>query len=297
MPATRPPRNPADLLSLGTHPALTRLLRACGTDEACIAGGASDYDKFLALAAALPLCEGHPLREAVNATLTAATGLTAPLCPHTAKAHWDAWVERFRYGREAPPPRIPAACPCCTPAAPSVLRQDDLADLPHPLSVKAADLTAWSSALEDALPADGRIAAVYLPDGYAFTRPNPYHANLAVKKIYAGEKPTKAEGDLLVTQAFRVWGMDSASRGVTLLLRAGTPDAVMSLLDYLSTSRALPSMIWIPQNPSDAGAVSGLYRTVRTGMTVTADGKADRFRYAAAAPIGTCVFVGETEKR
>jgi hypothetical protein len=94
-----------------------------------------------------------------------------------------------------------------------------------------------------------------------------------------------------------VWGLASVSRGITLLLRGGTPEAVLSLLDYLHTSRALPSMVWIPKNPADAGAVSGLYRTVRTGMAVTADGESDRIRYAAAAPIGTCVGVEETGKR
>ena len=95
------PRNPAELLGLGTDPALIRLLRACGTDEAYITGNASDYDKFIALAAAMPLCEGHPLRGEVNVKLTEATGVALPLCPHTVKTHWDGWVDGYLYGEAA----------------------------------------------------------------------------------------------------------------------------------------------------------------------------------------------------
>ncbi len=293
---SRSPRNPADLLGLGTHPALSRLLRACGADEACISGGASDYDKFLALAAALPFCEGHPLREAVNASLTTATEISVPLCPHTARAHWDAWVKRHWYGREEPPPIFPAACPFCASPAPTVLRADGLIRLPDPLAVKSTDLSAWSRELEATLPADGSIAAVVLPAGYAFTRPNPYHADLAVGKVLVGKELTQTEGALLVTQALRVWGLASVSRRITLLLRGGTPDAVLSLLGYLDASRALPATVWIPDDPVHAGAVSGLYRSVKTGMAVTSDVaspsfEAARASYAAVAPIGACVFV------
>ena len=284
------PRNPADLLRLGADPALTRLLRACGADEACITGGASDYDKFLALAAVLPLCEGHPLRDAVNTALTNATGLSAPLCPHTAEAHWNAWTDKYWYGRETAPPPIPTACPLCAPSAPTPLSMADLTSLPDPTAVQAPDLPAWSRALENALPTENGIAAVTLPTDYAFTRPNPYHAGLAVGKLFGGETLNKAERDLLFTQALRVWGLSSVSRGSTLLLKGGAPDAVLSLLDYLNTSRALPSVIWIPRFPAEAGAVSGLYPSVRTGMTLPSDIPA----YAAAAPIGACVTVKET---
>ena len=293
-----PPRNPAHLLGITQDPAITRLLRACGADEACIAGVASDYDQFLALAAALPYCAGHPLRDELNAKLTAATGLTVPLCPHTAQAHWEAWVEIHLYGREGTATRLPSSCPLCPPAGPTLLRAADLTRLPHPVAVKAPDLAAWSTALEDALPADGTLAQLTLPTGYAFTRPNPYHAGLAVSKVYRGEDLTAAEGDLLLTQALRVWGL-ALTRGENpprLILRGGDPAAVTALCAYLAAAKALPSLIWIPDEPPHAEALCGLYGQVGTGYALpkgisSQEAEAIQAAYAAVAPIGRAVIL------
>lgn len=290
------PRNPADLLGIGSDPVLCRLLRACGVEEACITGGASDHDKFLALASALPLCEGYPLRDEVNATLTRATGLTAPLCPHTARAHWDTWVEMNHYGRQATDTALPAVCPLCASAAPRVIRREDCARLPNPLAIQAPDLTVWSQALVTALPADGVPALLTLPADYAFTRPNPYHANLAVGKTARGEALTAKERDLLITQALRVWGLAWAGKETFILLRGGTPEGVNALLAYLSASKALCPMVWIPNDPAQAGAVSGLYPEVGTGYTVEKGAPFEvtesmKAAYAKAAPIGRATLL------
>ena len=290
------PRNPADLLRLGADPALCRLLRACGVDEAYISGGASDYDKFLALATTLPLCEGHSLRDAVNAILTRATGIPAPLCPHTARAHWDAWVEIYHYGGHATAPHLPAVCPYCAPASPRVIRVTDCAPLLNPMAIHASDLTAWSHALEDALPTDDTPALYTLPADYIFTRPDPYHAGLAIGKWYGGEPLTPKEGDLLITQALRVWGLALVGRGSTLLLHGGAPDPVTALLAYLAASKALPPMTWIPDDPAQAAAVSGLYPQVGTGYTATEGEPAEvtenkKRAYAQAAPIGRATLL------
>ena len=290
-------RNPTDLLGLNSDPRLQRLLRACGIDEAYVTGGASDYDKFLALAAALPLCEGHPLRDAVNATLTAATGLSMPLCPHTAHAHWDAWVETHLYGKDVTAPAILLGCPSCTRYPPMVLRERDLTRLPVPKEVKAADLAEWSDVLEKALPQEG-FSVFTIPADYTFTRPNPYHAGLAVTKINQGVGLTETERSLLVTQALRVWGLTLAERvphtTSPLLLLGGTPEAVVALLAYLNASHALPPLVWIPHDPMDAGAVSGLYPQVGTGYAVAKDALANvtdhtEETYAKIAPVGRAV--------
>ena len=84
-------RNPADLLSLNKEPAV-RLLRACGTDEDVIRNG-SDYDRFSAFAAAMPLCKGHILATALQDALQVATDLFVPLCPHTASVFWRRWTD------------------------------------------------------------------------------------------------------------------------------------------------------------------------------------------------------------
>lgn len=290
------PRNPADLLQIGSDPALCRLLRACGVEEACITGGASDHDKFLALAAALPLCQGHPLRDGVNATLTRATGLTVSLCPHTARAHWDTWVEMNHYGRQTTDTVLPPVCPLCTSAAPRVIRGEDCARLPNPLAIQAPDLTAWSTALETALPTDGSPALFTLPADYAFTRPNPYHANLAVGKTARGEALTAKERDLLITQALRVWGLAWAGKDTSFLLQGGTPEGVMALLAYLSASKALCPMVWLPDDPAQAGAVSGLYPEVGTGYTVEKGAPFEvtesmKAAYAKAAPVGRATLL------
>ena len=290
------PRNPADLLRIGSDPVLCRLLRACGVEEACITGGASDHDKFLALAAALPLCQGHPLRDEVNATLTRATGLTAPLCPHTARAHWDTWVEMNHYGRQATDTALPAVCPLCASAAPRLIRGEDSARLPNPLAIQAPELTVWSQALVTALPADGAPALLTLPADYTFTRPNPYHANLAVGKTARGEALTAKERDLLLTQALRVWGLAWAGKDTSFLLQGGTPEGVNALLAYLSASKALCPMVWIPDDHAQAEAVSGLYPEVGTGYTVAKGAPFEvtesmKAAYAKAAPIGRATLL------
>ena len=290
------PRNPADLLQIGSDPALCRLLRACGMEEACITGCASDYDKFLALASALPLCEGHPLLDEVNAALTRATGLTAPLCPHTARAHWDAWVEMNHYGRQVTDTALPAVCPLCASAASRVIRGEDCADLPDPLAIQAPDLTAWSTALEAALPTDGNPALFTLPEGYTFTRPNPYHAGLAVGKTARGEVLTAKERDLLITQALRVWGLAWVGKDTSFLLQGGTPEGVNALLAYLSASKALCPMVWLPDDPVHAENVSGLYPEVGTGYTVETGASFEftesmKAASAKAAPIGRATLL------
>lgn len=292
-----PPRNPAHLLGITQDPAITRLLRACGADEACIAGIASDYDQFLALAAALPLCEGHPLRDEINAKLAAATGLTVPLCPHTAQVHWNAWVETRLYGREVAAQR-PLPCPLCAPVVPTLLRGADLTPLPHPAAVKEPDLNGWSALLEKSLPVNGTPALLTLPEDYAFVRPNPYHAGLAVGKVYREEDLTLTERDLLLTQALRVWGLALARRADAsqLILRGGDPVAVTALCAYLAAAKALPALIWIPDEPARAEALWGLYAQVGTGYALphgiaSEEAASIRAVYAAVAPIGRAVVL------
>ena len=290
------PRNPAHLLGLGGSPALSRLLRACEADEACIMGCASDYNKFLALADAMPLCEGHPLRNEINAKLIAATGLDASLCPHTAHLFWERWTDLHWYGRELPP--MTHSCPLCVPSAPTVVHAGELSTLPTPTEVRAPDLASWSAVLEDALPLSGDCILT-LDGDYTFVRPNPYHADLAVRRLMNGEILTIREHSLLVTQALRVWGQALVKKGGTaprVLLRGGAPEAVTALLAYLQASKALPSLVWLPHDPAHADAVSGLYRAVRTGY-VLPDGISSReaediqATYAAVAPLGRAVIL------
>ena len=285
------PRNPTALLNIGSDPALCRLLRACGVEEACISGEASDYDTFLALASALSLCEGHPLRDEMNSALIQATGISVPLCVHTARAHWEAWVKIYHYGGQVTAAALPAVCPYCAPASPHVIRKTDCRPLPDPFALRASEITAWSQALEAALVTNAHHFLYALPGDYSFTRPDPYHANLAVGKLYSGEPLTYGERNLLITQALRVWGLALVRGGMPSLLQGGKPEAVTALLAYLATSNALPRMVWLPHVPTYAEAVSGLYPEVGTGYAVTEGESGEaaekkKAAYAMIAPIG-----------
>lgn len=293
-----PYRNPVHLVGIDRTPALVRLLRACGTEETCITGRASDYEKFVALATALPLCAGHPEVERVQTFLTQATGLTAPLCPHTAPAYWKVWADRHWYGREEASVALPAVCPFCATVAPR--QWSDLTALPDPLAVLATHLGDWSRALEISLAQGGRHPLIVLSDDYTFVRPDPYHADLAVKKLSAGEPLTSVEQNLLLTQALRVWGVaadcDSDMEGKTLILSGGDSAQVSLLLAYLSSSKALPTMVWIPRDPTDAGEISGLYASVGTGYALSkndpsVEQEAIRTAYATVAPVGCATVI------
>ena len=294
-------RNPAHLVGLTENPALDRLMRACGVEESCLSGRASDYERFRALSAAMPLCQGHPEAEQVQRTLTLATGLTAPLCPHTAPFYWNAWVDRFWYGREGQPADLPPICPLCPTVEPTVWREYTV--LPDPTAIQAADLAAWSAALEADWGRAGTHPLLLLPRDYAFVRPDPYHAGLAVGKVWRGENLTREERDLLLTQALRVWGLAVIKKQAQarpdpppILLEGGSPEAVAALLSYLQASRALPVLIWIPRDPAHSAAVSGLFACVKTGYAVENNDPPEKVEtirrsYAAVAPVGVAVIL------
>lgn len=295
------PSNPAQLIGITRRPDLQRLLRACGVEEAFITGIASDCDQFLSLAEAMPLCAGHPLQAEINALLRETTGLTAPLCPHTSRLFWEAWVEAYWYGRqpgrEPPIAEFPAVCPHCGVCAPNYLPAEALSPLPNPLTLTAGNLGAWSKALESALAEAGSAPLFALPPAYIFTRPDPYHANQALTKLSEGQALSPTETNLLLTQALRVWGQ-RATKGNwagTLYLQGGEGSAIAALLAYLQASKALPPMVWIPRDPAEAGGISGLYPCVGTGMNLTdcepQESEIRLARYAASAPLGRAVVV------
>lgn len=300
------PSNPAQLLRIPDRPDLQRLLRACGGDEACLTGVASDYDQFLTLAEAMPLCAGHPLQAEVNTRLWESTGLHAPLCPHTARLFWETWAEIHWYGTNPQPPTPPAVCPHCQACTPHYLSAETCSPLPNPLTRTAENLGAWSKGLEVALSEAGDTPLLALPPDYAFVRPDPYHANQAVTRLFEGQTLSSDEENLLLTQALRVWGQ-RATKGKTrvsenpknptgkLYLQGGEGSTIAALLAYLQASKALPPMVWLPQDPAEAGQISGLYPCVGTGLNLTdcdpPEAETRLARYAASAPLGRAVMV------
>jgi hypothetical protein len=177
-----------------------------------------------------------------------------------------------------------------------VIRVCDCRSLPDPLALRSFELDGWSQALEASLSTDGTPVLYTLPADYAFTRPNPYHANLAVGKLYGGEPLTHGERNLLITQALRVWGLALGGGKTFLLLQGGEPETVTALLAYLVTAKALPRIVWIPDDPAYAEAVSGLYSEVGTGYAVEKGSSPEvtesrKAAYAKAAPIGRATLL------
>lgn len=310
------PSNPAErigLTALAYNAPLARLLRACGTPEAYITGGASDYDRFAALAAALPLCEGHPLRDEVDRILQHETGLIHPLCPHTAPALWQAFAERrFLGGADiqagnapAGPPAIDRP-PCCPPVAPAELSDKDCHALPPPSSlITPADTydtwaRAWITACHAVAP--GQMATMCLSTEDVFRRPDPYHAAEAVRTLATAPSGGRSQGpdrgdaySILLAQSLRLLGEFACKQGMTVLLRGGTPSMLSPLVAYLKAEKRLPNLIWIPNDPRDAAALCGLCPSVRTGLDLSnvSPGSPEETAcirtYAAVAPIGRAV--------
>ena len=127
----------------------------------------------------------------------------------------------------------------------------------------------------------------------SYLKPDPYHANLILKKALAsdGVDITPDELALWKTQMMRFFGLEYVKRGWVLQLRYGvlrTPDKIMfarlgqdlgydtvhgescitpmaALLNYLEENGALPRTIIYPINPSDSAAVGTLCGTFCCG--------------------------------
>lgn len=292
------PRNPAELVGLGRDPMMARLLRACGTQEACVTGRASDYDQFLALASAMPLCEGHPIRDQVHAALREATGLTADLCPHTARAFWDAWTELYWLGRDRASKPLHGPCPFCEPVRPKVWTEAELDRLPSPLDVVPRDAEGWTEQVQEVFLKQSGPIVCTLPEDYTFIRPDPYHVREVLRLLSDGATVTPGQRDLLFVQALRIGGQVACKRGEAgrLFLRGGHGEEVTRLLDYLQKSKALAPLIWFPREPEEAETVMGLYNGVEVGLDLslcmTPEERQDRIaRYATRAPLGRAVVL------
>lgn len=291
-------RNPTDLIGIDRDPSLARLLRACGVEEAYISGGASDMDKFLALAEIMPQCVGHSTGERIHRLLQNATGLTARLCPHTAHSFWNAWVHRYWYADKDTAPVMSSVCPLCAEREPLCVEMSAIAVLPDPTRLSTENLGAWTRTWETLLTESGDFFVLNIPPDYRFTRPDPYHAGEAIRKAYSGEPLPESERNLLLTQSIRVFGqwslrVKSKSR---LILRGGEGEAILPLLTYLQASRALALMVWLPRDQAETEAVSGLYACVRTGMDLsdgeTGGGDDPRIlSYRKIAPWGAAVIL------
>ncbi len=289
-------RNPAELLGYGCDAAIGHFLRAAGAEEAVVQGQVSDYDAFLALADALVLYEGHPLAGELHRRLCAATGVSASLCPHTARAHWDAWVARHWYGWDAAGKDVcPTVCPHCAPAMTQILDRAEVMEMPAPetLVVAGDDIAWWSERMCACIPRDGKKLMVTLPTDYRFVRPDAYHAGLAIRAAGEGQA-TEDNCRLLYAQALRVVGDALRETGGQLVLCGGEADDVLRLIGYLTDAKCLPRLVWLSDDPMAVAKISGMNARVETGLRIPRGADEETVLrmlavYATVAPIGRCV--------
>ncbi len=296
-------QNPAAWLGLGRDADIEYFLRAAGMDEACITGGASDYDRFLALSEAMAVAPGHAVANRIQKALTAHLGVSAPLSPHTARAYWDAWVDVHWYRTDiaaATRARLSQeTCPDCPPVQPTFLFEADVCVMQALMERIMAggacsDLADLTRLLQDTVPPTGGRMLITLPSDYAFVRPDPYHAAAVLHALASGETVSSAEKNLLWTQILRIWGETLVERGGELFLPGGAARHVAALLDYLHGACRLPPMVWFPAEFADAETVSGRYAGVRIGLvcdpTVLSEDVNERMTALATCfPLGRAV--------
>ncbi len=315
------PCDPADLLGILSDatprtPGLCSLLTACGVDTALISGGASKYEKFLALAASMPLCMGHPIADQLESTLHDAIGTQAPLCPHTARDYWEAWINIHWYGRELDLADYPAlllrTCPHCALPTPTRLSAADMVPLPDVVELARVSekhdhlsafdrLTVWSECICRSLPSDGvRPLLVVLPSDYVYRRPDPYHVRLVLEAATGEDELPVLDCQLLLTQALRLVGEHLCACGGVMVLQGGSAWQVRDLLLYLSASDRLPDTVWCTdasvKEISSLAYVSGLFPCLQTGIVQTLADSSESLckkmaAYSAIAPIGRAVIL------
>jgi hypothetical protein len=97
-------------------------MRGCGVEEKYITGDASDYEKFMKWAEALPYCIGNPLYHWTHLELQRYFGIYETLSPKTADMIWEKCNEQIKAGGFTPRSLIEKSNVVC------VCTTDDAAD-------------------------------------------------------------------------------------------------------------------------------------------------------------------------
>lgn len=257
-----------------------RALRALGLPEREITGNSSDYDKLCAFLSALPQLGGTTLYDDARADLLA---LDCTLAPNAENAP-AIWQETTRYLCEhqlSPADvftekrttcvnflpqtaweihRLPsAALPVMSCDALAALDGGGFATCVDTVSKNSgirieslADLErALLATLDVAFAGGCRTVSLDLSDLFRFVRPDPYHADLTLKRALAGDAGKITEEELLLfrAQLLRTLGRALVRRGGRLLLSFSrqtdtvyapfSPKAVKELLSDLDARGAL----------------------------------------------------------
>ena len=227
------------------------LMRTCGVAESVLTDG-SDYDKFVAYAACMPLCGGHPILQEDAQLIERLLGVHVPICPETAPALWHAAAHKLTGMGEAPP--MPEHCEIAFVA-------------PTEQTVRCVDLGCATYAMPTPellmRLIDPAVQAIFVRARIEqFVKPNPYAAKQLCAKEREALRP--AESDLLCAQTLRVLGKLCAERddeSCPVLYVASdfaATDAWRDLLAYLQQSGCLVQIVLLADNADALRAAASL---------------------------------------
>ena len=262
----------------------TELMRACGVPESVLTEG-SDFDKFDAYAACMPLCQGHRVLTEDAQLIRELLGVPVPICPESAAPLWHAAAFALTGHGYAPDPF--QACSIAF-AAPE---QQQIATL-HLGHVYYA--TPTTELMMKLLNTSAQAISVTVQI-QSFVKPNPYTA----KRLREAQRETLTdiERDHLSAQTLRVLGKLCVERGSALYVESdfAHTDAWRALLAYLQQSGCLMQIVLVVRSTDALRAAAALagclpnpsgIPTVRVGVADVHDREALLDLYATLLPIG-----------
>ena len=262
----------------------TALMTACGVAQNLLENG-SDYDRFRAYAACMPLYRGHPILTSDAALIGELLGREIPICPESCDALWHAAAYALTGIGEQP--MLPEPCRIDFVAPAKIYVQ--------PVRLGGARYAAPTAALIHTLTdAEAVTLDVQLT---GFVKPNPYAAGKALAKHERGEVLTVPEQDLLAAQTLRVLGRLCADRGIELYVHATIAEAApwRALLAYLQQSGCLAQIVLTVDDANalrEAANLAGCLPnptdapTVRVGIANVQEREALLDLYQTLLPIG-----------
>lgn len=282
---TRPLSNLCEVLGIGTHEGINRMMRMSGVEEAYITGGASDYDKTEALCRVLPLWSGHPYSFALGELLTQGFGIETLPDDKSLPEIWRKVAEvLFKKNLTLRDLAHSMGLGHMT----VLLTSEELMSFASDRAIyentevwlALPDLTSalWSSSLLPPLNRESAATdmsqrligllndcrkrechgiAVDLSNCTTFLRPNPYTPAQAVLKLQRGETLTEDECALIAWQSLRLLGGECVRRGWRLMMTGLSSRLIAPICDYLRGCGCLPET-WVVTSEGDVALSCGV---------------------------------------
>ena len=294
----------ADILL--SNDAAHRAMRSCGIDKKFITGDASDYEKFRAWCTCMPSMIGNPLFHIHHLALRRYFGCTLIINSRNCDAIWAETAEQLSSLAYSSRTLIANAhlTAICIPEDPVNTPNDDIAHnantscpmqvypLLAPDRLMEIDRTGFSAYLTKLGDANGfhitdlasleaalvaafdrfeaagcRGVSVSLTDFTAFVRPDPYHADQALRTAQKtdGREVSPEQLACFRAQIMRLLGRECVRRNRTMQLHFAAETSITAqnlLLSYLTDEGALPPTAAYPhviltRVPTVKAAVSG----------------------------------------